>query len=232
MTRHSANKTIHLLALIVTAIAACACDWSADYWTSSYIQEYVEIDGFYFRKNGAGEEFKFISGHGKIGTFKDSGESKEWFDEICALNGDVTYNRKVHLIMGMPRIIAYTPDIVSIDVIAGDYYDTAHPVESSLNDCITIKYCSAAEYVEGDYKGNKPGISRKMLSDLTAKDLKILLHPECTLEFTVKPEELTLHTMNIKMRLTDGQEYTSEFKFDFATYELVPWRTPDRLSDD
>ncbi len=40
---------------------------------------------------------------------------------------------------------------------------------------------------------------------------------ECKLDFMVKPEDLTKHSITIKMKMSDGQEYTSEFNYDFAT---------------
>ncbi len=230
MTRRFRNKTFVFLAFCA-ALAICGCNWSKDYWTDSYIQMYLEIDGFYFRQNSLGA-FKFISGHGKTGAFNDSGEDKAWFDEVCAANGDLTFGRKVHLIMGMPLILAYTPDIVSIDVVCNDFYDSDHQAGASLNDCVTIEYSAAWNYIKGNYLGNPPTPVRKTLSELGPQDLKILLHPDCKLDFTTKPEQLALHSMTITMRMSDGQEFTSVFKYDFDTGELSPPRTPDRLSAD
>ncbi len=229
MTRRFRNKTLVFLALCA-ALAVCGCNRSIEYWADSYIQMYLGIDGIRFRQDNPGA-FRFIS-IGRSGAFNGSGDDKAWFDEVCAANGDLTFGRKVYLVLGIPNILAYTPDIVSIDVFCNDYYDSEHPAGASLNDYITIEYSAAWNYIKGNYQGNPPTPVRKTLSELGPQDLRILLYPDCKLDFAIKPEQLALHSMTITMRLFDGQEYTSEFKYDFDTGKLVPPRTPDRLSDD
>ncbi len=213
------------LCLFCTALAICGCNWSKDYWTDSYIQMYLEIDGFYFRQNSLGA-FKFISGHGKTGAFNDSGEDKAWFDEVCAANGDLTFGRKIYLVLGIPNILAYTPDLASIDVVCNDFYDSDHQAGASLNDCITISYTAAGDYIRSGYQGPLPATAKKLLSELEQKDLAVLLVvPRCELDFVVKPEELAVHSMTIRMDMSDGQEYVGEFKYDFASGSLAPGGT-------
>lgn len=209
------RRTIYLA--LMAALIFGGCDRSIEYWMNSYVQVYVEIDGLHICQYSPGA-FCFISGNGRTGTFKDSGEIKTWFDKVCSLNGDIDYNRKVYLPAGMPHIMAFTPNIVSINVICNDFYDSAHPSGTSLNDYISISYTAAGEYIKGNYKGKEPVNIQKMLSELGQDDLAVLfVVPECKLDFMVKPEDLIKHSITIKMKMSDGQEYTSEFNYDFAT---------------
>lgn len=221
---HLFNSSRTACLAIVTAFILSGCDRSVEYWMNSYIQVYVEIDGLHICQYGPGA-FCFISGNGRTATFKDSGESKDWFDKVCSLNRDVNYNRTVHLPAGMPHIMAFTPNIVSIDVICNDFYDSEHLTGASLNDCVQISYTSAGEYIKNNYEGSDPISIKKRLSEVRQEDLAVLLIvPECKLDFKIRPENLTQHSITIKMKMTDGQEYTDKFIYDFSSNKIVSER--------
>ena len=197
----------------------CCCSSHEDIWTDSYIEAYHEINGFHFRQSGT-SRFNFI-GSGRSASIKSTGEDKVWFDWICYENGDFTYGREVRLMYGMPGTRAYTPDIVSIDVYSMDDFNSAHPAGSSLNDCITFEFESAKDFIESGYTdAGSLAIQKKLLSELTPEDLKILLWGFCYLDFKVKPEKLVIHSMKIVMKMSDGKEYTDTFKYSFSAGHL------------
>ena len=213
------RNSIRVCSAILLGALSCGCSRHEDIWTDSYIEAYHEINGFYFRQSGT-SRFNFI-GSGRSASIKSTGEDKVWFDWICYENGDFTYGREVRLMYGMPGTRAYTPDIVSIDVYSMDDFDSAHPAGSSLNDCITFEFESAKDFIESGYAdAGSLAIQKKLLSELTSEDLKILLWGFCYLDFKVKPEKLVIHTMKIVMKMSDGKEYTDTFKYSFSAGHL------------
>lgn len=218
MTHRLKNST-RVCATILSVFMLCCCSSHEDIWTDSYIEAYHEINGFHFRQSGT-SRFNFI-GSGRSASIKSTGEDKVWFDWICYENGDFTYGREVRLMYGMPGTRAYTPDIVSIDVYSMDDFNSAHPAGSSLNDCITFEFESAKDFIESGYTdAGSLAIQKKLLSELTPEDLKILLWGFCYLDFKVKPEKLVIHSMKIVMKMSDGKEYTDTFKYSFSAGHL------------
>ena len=123
---------------------------------------------------------------------------------------------------GMPGIIAYTPDIVSIDVCCEDDFDASHPAGSSINEYIKIAYRHAGDYIASGYKDPPyPDLRRqkRQLSEITPEDLKVLLSAE--LLFVTKPEKTGIHSLKIVLKTADGKEYSDTFRYDFSKGELA-----------
>ena len=219
MTRRLKNS-IKACAAVLSVLTFCSCSWGEDYWTDSYVEAYHEISGLRIHQFTSGS-ITFI-GAGRSASIKSAGEDKVWFDRICHENGDFTYSREVRLMYGMPSIIAYTPDIVSIDVCCEDDFDASHPAGSSINEYIKIAYGHAGDYIASGYKDPPyPDLRRqkRQLSEITPEDLKVLLYAE--LLFVTKPEKTGIHSLKIVLKTADGKEYSDTFRYDFSKGELA-----------
>lgn len=216
------KNSIKACAAVLSVLTFCSCSWGEDYWTDSYVEAYDEINGLRIHQFTLGS-ITFI-GTGRSASIKSTGEDKVWFDRICHENGDFTYSREVCLMYGMPGINAYTPDIVSIDVLCEDDFDSSHPAGSSLNDYIKIKYRSVWSYIAAGYTGPDPypdlRVKTRQLSEITPEDMRILLvGPE--LHFVTKPEKPGVHSLKIVMKMSDGKEYSDTFHYDFSKGQLT-----------
>ena len=220
MTLRSKNS-IKVCAAILLGLILYGCSWHEDLWTDSYIERYDEIKGLRIHQITYGS-ITFI-GTGRSASIKSTGEDKVWFDWVCYENGDFAYSREVRLMYGMPGIIAYTPNIVSIDVYCEDDFDASHPAGSSINDYIKIEYRSVWDYIAAGYTGPDPypdmRVKTRQLSEITPEDLRILLcGPE--LHFVTKPQKPGVHSLKIVMKTADGKEYSESFRYNFSTGEL------------
>ena len=216
------RNSIRVYSAILLGLILYGCSSHEDIWTDSYIERYDEINGLRIHQLTFGS-ITFI-GSGRSASIKSTGEDKAWFDRICHENGDFTYSRKVRLMYGMPGIIAYTPDIVSIDVLCEDDFDSSHPAGSSLNDYIKIKYRSVWSYIAAGYTGPDPypelRVKTRQLSEITPEDMRILLvGPE--LHFVTKPEKPGVHSLKIVMKMSDGKEHSDTFHYDFSKGQLT-----------
>ena len=216
------RNSIRVYSAILLGLILYGCSSHEDIWTDSYIERYDEINGLRIHQLTFGS-ITFI-GSGRSASIKSTGEDKAWFDRICHENGDFTYSRKVRLMYGMPGIIAYTPDIVSIDVCCEDDFDDSHPAGSSLNDYIKIKYRSVWSYIAAGYTGPDPypelRVKTRQLSEITPEDLRILLSdPE--LHFVTKPEKIGIHSLKIVLKTADGREHSDTFHYDFSKGQLT-----------
>lgn len=222
MTTLRLRNSARVYSAILLGLILYGCSSHEDIWTDSYIEEYYEINGLRIHQLTSGS-ITFI-GSGRSASIKSTGEDKVWFDRICHENGDFTYSREVRLMYGMPGIIAYTPDIVSIDVYCEDDFDASHPAGSSLNDYIKIKYRSVWSYIAAGYTGPDPypelRVKTRQLSEITPEDLKVLLYdPE--LLFVTKPEKTGIHSLKVVLKTADGKEYSDTFRYDFSKGELA-----------
>lgn len=222
MTPRLKNSTrVCAIVFILLELILYGCSWGEDYWTDSYIERYNEINGLRIHQLTSGS-ITFI-GSGRSASIKSTGEDKVWFDRICHENGDFTYSRKVCLMYGMPGIIAYTPDIVSIDVYCEGDFDASHPAGSSINEYIKIAYGHAGDYIASGYK-DPPypdlRIQKRQLSEITPEDLKVLLYGPKLL-FVTKPEKIGIHSLKIVLKTADGKEHSDTFHYDFSKGELA-----------
>ena len=221
MTTLRLRNSARVCSAILLGLILYGCSSHEDIWTDSYIERYNEINGLRIHQLTSGS-ITFI-GSGRSASIKSTGEDKVWFDWICYENGDFTYGREVRLMYGMPSIIAYTPDIVSIDVYCEDDFDASHPAGSSINEYIKIAYRHAGDYIASGYK-DPPypdlRIQKRQLSEITPEDLKVLLYgPE--LLFVTKPEKTGIHSLKIVLKTADGKEYSDTFRYDFSKGELA-----------
>ena len=220
MTTLRLRNSASVCSAILLGLILYGCSSHEDIWTDSYIERYDEINGLRIHQLTFGS-ITFI-GSGRSASIKSTGEDKVWFDRICHENGDFTYSRKVRLMYGMPGIIAYTPDIVSIDVCCEDDFDASHPAGSSINEYIKIAYRHAGDYIASGYKDPPyPDLRRqkRQLSEITPEDLKVLLSAE--LLFVTKPEKTGIHSLKIVLKTADGKEYSDTFRYDFSKGELA-----------
>ena len=220
MTTLRLRNSARVCSAILLGLILYGCSSHEDIWTDSYIEEYYEINGLRIHQLTSGS-ITFI-GTGRSASIKSTGEDKVWFDRICHENGDFTYSREVCLMYGMPDIIAYTPDIVSIDVLCEDDFDASHPAGSSLNDYIKIAYGHAGDYIASGYKDPPyPDLRRqkRQLSEITPEDLKVLLYAE--LLFVTEPEKTGIHSLKIVLKTADGKEYSDTFHYDFSKGQLT-----------
>ena len=220
MTTLRLRNSARVCSAILLGLILYGCSSHEDIWTDSYIEEYYEINGLRIHQLTFGS-ITFI-GSGRSASIKSTGEDKAWFDRICHENGDFTYSRKVRLMYGMPGIIAYTPDIVSIDVCCEDDFDASHPAGSSINEYIKIAYRHAGDYITSGYKDPPyPDLRRqkRQLSEITPEDLKVLLSAE--LLFVTKPEKTGIHSLKVVLKTADGKEYSDTFRYDFSKGELA-----------
>ena len=221
MTTLRLRNSARVYSAILLGLILYGCSSHEDIWTDSYIERYNEINGLRIHQLISGS-ITFI-GSGRSASIKSTGEDKVWFDRICHENGDFTYSREVRLMYGMPGIIAYTPDIVSIDVYCEDDFDASHPAGSSINEYIKIAYGHAGDYIASGYKDPPyPDLRRqkRQLSEITPEDMRILLvGPE--LHFVTKPEKPGVHSLKIVMKMSDGKEHSDTFHYDFSKGELA-----------
>jgi hypothetical protein len=207
-----------------------SCDHSYPYYAESFINCYYEITGVSVKPSiYPSSNISFIALNGRSGDLTSSGEDLEWYRSICAQNNDVTFNREIWLLLRMPETIALTPDMVSLEVTTNQDYDDLHPAGSSLNDCVMIEYWSAYPFIQAGYKPDKKDgwsyhpefYHKKLLSELQAEDLKIVLYDDCDLSFSTLPAETGVYEMTLQMTLAGGKTHKSTFKYDFSEMTVV-----------
>ncbi len=211
---------INFLSFVVVAVMLCGCTWYKDYESDSYVLEYCIFAG-----DGPTAYYRKIDNTIRLGydversvSFFSKGQDKELYDKICEENGDVSYNRTVHLIDGnITAEFSFYPSLTSIVVTSDKDFDDAHPAGTPLNDYMIVQGLRCAnQYITSNYEDTfRPWSKDYRLSELTEDDLKILMFTLGAYTFDAKPDEPGLHTLTFICTLADGRVSESQVDYEF-----------------
>ena len=211
-------KSFSKLFCIFLTSVLCSCDVTYYYDVTSYILEYVRVDGVRLRGDDA-SRFDFrISG--RRVEFRSVGEDAVLYDSLCRANNDIGYSENVGLFIDviMDRI-AYYPYIVSIDMFSDMDFDAEHPAGSSLGDIVSLSYRTASDYIESRYRTMDPVKYNKIrkLSEITEKDLRLLISgfDIGPAYFEKSPDNPGEYNMTIRLTLANGEVYEDTCLFRF-----------------
>ncbi len=214
------NKLKLFLGITIILVTA-GCNRNYTHYVNSYILEYMKIKDARLVKTSLSDptiELQFYI-FSRV-SFLSEGEDKHVYDSLCALYGDLGYDRKIHLILNIINVSSYYPEILSIDFVSDADFDEAHPAGTSLKDCMQITYTSAYEYVSSGYTSEKPREQTKLLSEIESQDLLLLLSlPSKTFSFIKTPEIEMKHTLTAKIELSDSTIIETSIDYRFSLDE-------------
>ena len=123
------------------------------------------------------------------------------FLQIAKVNGDTAYNKEIRHF----RQVALGTPIRSINVVALDNMDAAHPVGSSLNDVLTVKSVPLNDYFKHHYDSKFMHMSQEPILKLSANQVLEKMWDESFLHFyyTANPA-LVLPPVEVTIELQNG----------------------------
>lgn len=159
-----------------------------------------------------------------VGCLSTGGDYDQ-YEALCEENGDTDYNRLVWFFEGVPRpgevATSFSPDLVSVNVTSDQEFDALHPVGTSLNDCIQIKYASILPYIVSGYdRAQRPIVKVQNLGEVKPVDLRLLQKLKTDgcflrLSFHKLPDESSVHTLTISVVFANNQEYKCTIDYEF-----------------
>ncbi len=223
MTNH--DKIISLL--LVAALFASGCNKVYRYDMRSYVQEYGQLSGIVLAPDGSevftsaakGDCLSVHTRCKKYVTFKSDGEDKRIYDSLCVAHNDMTYNRKVRLVMDIIDVRCTFPDVVRYDVVSNIDFDDRHPAGSLLNDLMTIRFHSVQKYIDSGYTGYPDPFYREEtmpLPDMMSYDMRLLCGSLGDLIFTKKPDVPAVHRITVSVTTENGKVYSDTIEYDFT----------------
>lgn len=123
------------------------------------------------------------------------------FLQIAKVNGDTAYNKETtHF-----RQVALGTPIRSINVVALDNMDAAHPAGSSLNDVLTVKSVPLNDYFKNHYDSKFIRMNQEPILKLSANQVLEKMWDDSFLHFyyTANPS-LVLPPVEVTIELQNG----------------------------
>ena len=212
------ERKIILVAVAVAALVMVGCWAGKDYFSRSYIHQYILYDDIYVRRSNLNT--KYIDLYGKISKrvdFTSEGNDKIEYENICKANGDTSYNSYIHTPSGGPTIMTEHPHFAKINVYSNKDFDTAHPAGVALNDVMNIIYRSPQEYIKSGYTADSTLYfdTVKRLSELGEEDLKMNTQ-NLFLTFIKDPDVISTHTLTFECINAIGERFTTTYNYDFS----------------
>lgn len=220
------ESLIKKIALVVAAaifggVFFCGCDRVYEYDVDHYILQYSILKRLYVCPLSQKDSVIILYGKTHEVTFRSgNAKDKALYDSLCFVNNDMSYSGPTDLICDM--IDSYreccSPNMASIEVTSNKDYDESHPAGTSLNDCITIEFQSAYEYINSGYQEKfKPENKYKSLAEVTADELQMITD-NCYgyISFTTKPTILDVHYITITLTSQEGEVFQDRIRYDFA----------------
>ena len=211
----------------MVSLAFTSCDRVYYYHVDSYILGYNSINDITLKNYGSIDGLPRIelrAGGGGLISFRSTGEEKKEYDRLCKKHNDIGYNRRVGLLVDEIFDRGFCPDIVGIDITTLDFFDKDHYAGDPANDIFTLRYVTAADYIDSHYKDEESLATReKLISEISGPELAMLMDtdglyilPTCFPTFAEKINiQVTLHletgesvsdTIEIKFsKKTDGE---------------------------
>lgn len=187
------------------------------YHSESLIAEYGFIDTLYLKQTEIQAQIRndismCVSSASRTVSILSQGDDKTLFDEICVINGDTTYNGDIAdpEIIGFSNYKSFYPDITFVDVICNRAYDAEHSAGASIADLVEISYESIKDYIDCGYQGPRNCQRVKMVSEITAQDMRMLFRFFPVLHLTKLPEGDGPFVLTVKMTTSDGVERSAK----------------------
>ena len=223
------TNALLLTIVLVGCISVIGCWYGIPTFSKSYVQEYILYDGIKVRR-AITHSTKYLDLYVNITrrvNFLSKGEDKKMYDKICEMYGDTEYNQEVFLIAeGVPMVSVEYPACAAIEVVSTRDFDAEHPAGTSLTDIMSVKYQSAAGYIESGYTDLEDLFEWKVrpLNELQPQDLALSVH-NIFLIFDKEPDVLEQHALSIKWTSAEGNTYTTTYNYDFSLPEgrVEPW---------
>ncbi len=239
-------KRFIIVSLLLGLVSLASCDHFYEVESRSYIFSYVEYVGVELRsdydvastdvsrlqrtkssqmtyRNRTGK-ITLTFKAGKIVNFWSEGEDKELYQEFCEKNNDVSFNKKIIInsktatpASFLDGASASYPNISSVDFYCDKAFDENHPAGSSLNDIVEVKdLLSLRQYINSGYKDFGDGY-KGMISDLSSKDIDLLLCESWDCRFVSFPENLEqVYKITVAVTFETGDTYSDTISILFA----------------
>lgn len=139
-------------------------------------------------------------------------ENTAEFQRLATRNGDLSYNSKDLWISYMNRV-SYVHNLRAIHAVctSGDW-DADHAQGESLDDCISVLFCSYGRHVDSGYKLREEEMwMEKRLCDLEEIDLK-MINPDYTgIQFIFDPVPANgNYTVRVTLVTTENEEIVTD----------------------
>ncbi len=116
--------------------------------------------------------------------------------------------------------------ITKITITSSADWGADYPAGKDLSTLFTAEFASLADYVKRGFTGTPETYIKKVVSDLTAADMALMLErdwnifggPDLTLSTTTIPENISDHTITISLTLDTGEVIS--YSEDLAQYHI------------
>lgn len=140
---------------------------------------------------------------------------EEVFHPIAKANGDTGWDAEVRERLYGPWPVYIYPDVVRIDATSNQDYDDEHPAGTLLNDCFSLSFYTAYEFINSGYKNEEQLVHKDiLLSELTSQDMRIM-HDYPRLHFERLPKYKGVHELRFVLYYADGTQWAKRFEVDF-----------------
>lgn len=211
-------RSILLALASLLVLTACPIGSVIQYiHTNSFAYQYVitkhfELSEPRISQDGSSVSFTLdFTGEGAAIDYRE-----EVFHQIAQENGDTGWDAEImeRNYAGQWPIYIY-PDLVRIDVTSNQDYDDEHPAGTLLNDCFSLAFSTAYEYISSGYKNKDQLVHKRiLLSELTSQDMRIM-HDYPGLYIERLPENRGIHELRFVLYYANGLQWAKRFEVDF-----------------
>lgn len=214
------------LLIIPTVLCFLSCEKGETYFLRSYVMYYNDMEKITLKRYSEVGIDVYAEYGNSLGNFKSTGELKESYDALCEKHNDMTYNRKITILMSYGNWTeSLGVDFVSIDMVSDSDFDATHSAGSSLGDIVKFHSDSLKPYIDSGYKECNNtyygfGCYQSFdgfLSELTVNELTLMRNGGYigSLKLETKPTLSKTHTFTVTMTADDGRVFTASIDMEF-----------------
>ncbi len=214
--------------LVVLALLLSGCGWIPP-WDYYYAESFIAVytagklnasqygDTNYLSLTFQGEEYRYDS----------CGKAKDVYEELCIKNNDTEYDdwapKPEALNPGSRQRSAFWKDIVAIDVVSDNDFDSNHPAGTSWNDVVEYIALTYGDYVYGGYKPIDYNVCVRYMDRLHSipeDGLRLINQLSLFIE-DIPKSAVGIHNLTITLTADDGSVFVAECPMQLTSVEEI-----------